>query len=188
MKILFTVLLFMALVAPSAYGRLTLLPSDDTAGGGAGDIYWFMHFGSNATAWPSTDSCLRNAGGASHRPCSTGAAPDSLNVKAYFGTPFIRYLACSPSVDHTLWGSAATLSISLYEVQGSDTEGNLVQNKLGGAITFDQTDGAGVAKRLIINTTTTLSGGQIQVRFSAVSAAPSAPVDNGLTCVIALAE
>ena len=186
---LLKVLCIMLLVVPVVSSRITLTPSDDTAGGGSGDIYWFMHFGSHAATWPTTDSCLRTAGGgSSHRPCQFGAAPDSLNIKAYFGTPFVRYLACSPAQDHTLWGSSASLSVALHETQGSNTEGNQVQSQIGGALTFDETEGVGVAKRLIINTRTTLSGGQFQVKFTAVGSAPTAPIDNGIICVVALVE
>ena len=189
MRFLFTVLLFMLMVVPSAYGRITLLPSDDTAGGGSGDIYWFMNFGGSSANWPNLNNCLvSTGGGASYRQCASTDAPDHRNGTPYFGQVFVRYLVCTPMQAHTAWGSDASLSLAVYETQGSNGEGNFVRRKLGGDVTFDQTDGIGVSDRVIINLTTTLSGGTLQVRFSVVGTPPIAPDDNGFSCVIALTE
>lgn len=183
----------LAAISPHAYSRLTILPSDDTAGGGSGDIYWFMNFGSNQSAWPTLNNCLSSSGGVgSHRNCVSTSAPDARNGTIYFGQAFVRYLICSPMEDHLSWGSAADLSLAVYEVQGSSesggTEDNFVRNKLGGDVSFDETDGVGVSKRVVINLPTTLSGGYLQVKFSVVGSEPSVPTDNGFSCIIALTE
>jgi hypothetical protein len=185
-----TALMVLMVLVPQAHAGLTILPTDDTGGGGSGDIHWFMHFGSNAPGWPSVNSCLSaQAGAGAHRTCAATTAPGSRNVKPYFGTPFVRYLACTPSEDHTSWGSSASFSVSVFSVQGSDVEGNYVRTQVGsGGLEFDETDGAGVTKRLTINLPVPISNAQIQIKFSTVSAPPSAPADNGLICVVALAE
>lgn len=172
-----------------AWSAVGSWPSDDTAGGGSGDIYWFMHYGSNWTTWPDVNRCLSSqSGGGSHRTCTSVTAPDSRNVKPYFGTPFVRYLACAPSEDHTAWGSSASLSVAVFSVQGSDVESNYVRTQVGDSLAFDETDGVGVTKRLTINAFAPISDAQIQIKFTAVGSAPSAPILNGLICVVALAE
>lgn len=189
MRHLVSFLVALMVLATPVQARLTLLPSDDTAGGGSGDIYWFMHFGSNQTTWPSIDSCLSSqGGGGSHRGCNATVAPDSRVYKTYFGTPFVRYLACSPSEDHTSWGSSASLTLAVFSVQGSNAEGNYVRTQIGGGLAFDETDGVGITKRLTINASAPIADATIQIRFTVVGGAPSVPVDNGLTCVIALTE
>lgn len=186
----YSIILFLAamVLAPAAQA-VVLIPSDNTASVGAGDIPWFMHFGSNSSSWPSTDTCLSvTGGGSAHRGCISTEPPDSRNVKPYFGTPTVRYLACAPAEDHTSWGSSASLTVSVFSVQGSNVEANYVRTQIGGTLSFDETDGAGVSKLLTINSEVPIANAQIQVKFSAVSAAPSVPVDNGLICVVALVE
>lgn len=189
MRYLLPAIVALIVLAMPAHSRLTILPTDDIGGGGSGNIPWFMHFGSNSSAWPTTVACLSvTGGGSSHRGCDPTSAPDSRSVKTYFGTPTVRYMACAPAEDHTSWGSSASLSVAVFSVQGSNVETNYVRTQIGGALSFDETDGAGVSKRLTINSPVPISNAQIQVKFTAVGSAPSVPVDNGLVCVVALSE
>ena len=101
----------------------------------------------------------------------------------------MRYLVCAPVRDHTLWdGGSKSLSVSVYEVQGSDNETNYVRNQIGGALQFTESDGAGVSKRLTINLPTSIENGQLQVKFSAVSTEPTSTTGNGLGCILAGVE
>jgi len=108
---------------------------------------------------------------------------------AYTGQIFIRYMTCGPVRDHTLWdGGSKSLTLSLFEVQGSDTEANFVRNQIGGTLNFTESDGVGVTKNLPINASTTIENGQLSVKFSAVSAAPSTQLGNGFVCTVAIIE
>lgn len=185
--LLLKALFVLLLLVPPAAARITLLPSDDTAGGGAGDIYWFMNFGSTNAAWPTVDECLSSTGGGNgHRDCAATDTPDSRRVTPYFGQVFVRYLACAPAGDHSLWLSAS-VELALHEVQGSDVESNFVRKQIGGTLTFDETDGVGVSKRLTINAPTTLENGSLQMKFVVVSAAPVS-TSNDFSCTVALIE
>lgn len=187
MKYLFATVFVLLLLAAPAHSRITLLPSDDTAGGGAGDIYWFMNFGSTQTTWPVTTQCLSSTGASTaHRTCA--GTPDSRIGQQYFGTPFVRYLTCAPAEEHTLWGTAASLSVAVFVYQGSDGESNFVQTQVGGSLSFDETEGTAVSKRLTINSEVPITSGMIKIKFTDVGSQPSAPIDNGLVCTIALVE
>ena len=184
MRYLITALMVLMVLVPQAQSDLNFLPAD----GPRGDAFWFMHFGSNASAWPDTTTCLSAQSGAgSHRSlCDNTDSPESRLTKNYFGQVFVRYLTCAPVSDHSLWLSGS-LQLAVFQVQGSDVGSDFVRSQLGGALTFDETDTVGVSKRLIINAPTTLENGNLQIKFTTVSAAPAAPA-NGFTCVIALAE
>lgn len=190
MRCLIPALIALMVLVPQAHSRLTILPTDDTAGGGSGDIYRFMDFGSNSNAWPDTDTCLSaTGGGGSHRACSATDATDSRNTMPYRGQAFIRYLVCTPTGVHSQWTSGVgTLDLAVYEVQGSDTDADFVRKQIGGNLQFDTNDAVGVALTLVINLPTTLENGELQVKFAAVSTAPTPTDDNGFNCTIALTE
>ena len=184
MRYLITALMVLMVLVPQAHSDLNFLPAD----GPRGDAFWFMHFGSNDDAWPTTTTCLSaQSGGSAHRTlCDDTDSPESRLTKPYFGQVFVRYLVCTPTFDHSLWLSGS-LQLAVFQVKGSDVGGDYVRSQLGGALTFDEADTVGASQRLTINAPTTLENGNLQIKFTAVSAAPLA-VDNGFTCVIALAE
>ncbi len=189
MRYLITALMVLMVLVPQVHSDLNLLPTDGTSTSTSGNIYWFMNFGGLAPTWPDTDDCLVSTGGGNaYRGCGALVTPDHRNGTPYFGQVFVRYLVCTAMKDHLAWGSAASLSLAVYETQGSANGADFFRNKLGGDVTFDETDAMGFSARVVINQPTTLSGGTLQVKFSVVSAAPSVPVDNGFSCVIALVE
>ena len=182
------ILCFISLMFLAHPAHSVLWPSDSSSGGGDDNIYWFMHFGSNASAWPATTTCLSSQnGGSQHRTlCDDTDDPESRLGKNYFGQVFVRYLSCTPTGLHALWLSGS-LQLAVHEFSGSDAGSDYVRNQLGGTLTFDETDTVGVSQRLTINAHTTLENGNLQIKFTAVSAAPAAPA-NGFTCVVALTE
>lgn len=183
MRYLILVFLAAVLWAPAAHSAIVPIPSDNTAGGGTGDIPFFIAFGGSLNTWPDTDQCLRAQAGGNYRDCASGDTADELHVRPYLEQAFVRYLICTPARGHSLWLSGS-LSVAVYEVQGSSTDADFVRNKISGDLTIDEADPVGVGVLLTINAFTTLSNGQLQVKFSAVSAAPVSPA-NGLACTLA---
>lgn len=188
MRHLITALMVLMVLVPQAHSDLNLLPTDGTSSSRSGNIYWFMHFGSNTNVWPDTTTCLNaQSGGGAHRPlCDATDAPESRLGKNYFGQVFVRYIACTPTALHALWLSGS-LTLAVHEFSGSAAGSDYVRNQLGGTLTFDQADTIGVSQRLTINAPTTLENGNLQIKFTNVSAAPASPA-NGFTCTIAIIE
>lgn len=185
----YSIILFLAamVLAPAAQS-VVLIPTDNTAAGGAGDIYWFMHFGSNSSDWPDTTTCLgAQSGGGAHRIfCDATDGPESRLGKTYSGQVFVRYIACTPTGLHALWLSGS-LQLAVHEFSGSFAGSDYVRKQIGGTLTFDEADTIGVSQRLTINAPTTLENGNLQIKFTDVGAAPLAPA-NGFTCTIAIIE
>ena len=181
-KLIACVISLVLLALPS---HAVLLPSDFAAGGGTGDIPFFIAFGGSdvANAWPDTDLCLRAQAGGAYRDCAAGDVPDELHVRPYLGQAFVRYLICSPAQETSIWLDGS-FSVAVYEVQGSPVGADFVRNKISGDLTIDQDDPVGVGILLTINAATTLENGQLQIKFSAVSAAPVSQI-NGLACTLA---
>lgn len=181
---------FISFILLASPAHAVLLPSDFAAGGGSGDIYRFIDFSGidSSGAWPTTDLCLSVNGGG-YRDCAATDVPDPRTVIPYRGQAFVRYLTCAAAGEHNLWNDGPrTLDLAVYEVQGSDAESNFVRKQIGGNLQFDVNDGAGVALPLDINLPTTLADAQLQVKFAAVSTAPTITADSGFTCTIAITE
>ncbi len=173
------------ILSPNASSRLTILPTDDTAGGGAGNIPFPMHFGGTSGGWPAATVCLRSTGGGNYVTCTD---LDEKHSQPYDGQVFIRKLVCAPTKDHTIWDGTGTpsLSLSVLETQGGSGTLSYTSNQIGGAITFDATDEPGVAKTLAINASTTIANGMLKVGITDSVEAGGAPSnqDTGFSCTL----
>ena len=156
---------------------LQLTPSDSTAGGGTGDIYWSQVYGADGN-FPTVNDCLSLSTKGALTLCH-GTNGDGYG-RPFSGTTYIRKLVCnsieSPTSD---WSDAATfIDVAVYEMRGGDNEGvgTWEKNRIGSAsLRFSTTFSAlaGVSYTLEINEFTTLSDGVIGVSFFSMDAATS---------------
>ncbi len=188
MRYLIFVLLSALLIAAPTHSRITLLPSDDTSGGGAGNIPWDETYGNAETAWPTALDCMRITGGSANSYIACALVSDYPNNtnRSFDGTVYIRKLVCSPSMDHAWDGTDAQMNWGVYAITG-DTGGavGFSRELIGGSLNFDADDEARVSKTLTIEQFTSISDGAIQVGLVTDDFGAGATVfDSAFNCTV----
>ena len=185
MRFLFTVLLFMLMVVQTSHSRITLLPSDDTAGGGAGDIYWSQRYSSSASSFAVTTQCLRASGSGIFEQCFLSSDISPLSSTPFTGNVFIMGADCAPNVDIVDWEDAnAFIDLAIYEVKGSAGSLPFERNQIGPSLRFTKVDRTYVSKPWVINDFTTVSNGMLQIGVSDRDPGTTTTLDSGFSCVM----
>lgn len=173
-----------SMIWPLTAQSIVLIPSDNTAEGGAGDRYFTLTYGVNQSTFPSVGDCLRSGGSNGYLACGAAGDEDARHSHAYFSTVFIESIECAPMEPFSAWHANSFITIAVYESEGDDISLAFDRNQIGGTLTFDNTDDVGRSRRLVINEFTVLTSALLQIAVQAVNLEAATTEVNGIRCTM----